>query len=202
MKDMLRIQSIGDLITNSSTEVFTIIDEDVIKDIKNVMKIFGGEELVDRFDFFLDYCEVIENYSSSIIEELEDSYNGDLPPYEDEEYFMKEIIKSIVDPRVIEYHYNLIDDTTKETKPFVYSTWSEDSKYMVPVEELKDKALVDFLRDHIYEYCDNLNESSSDYYYYPTVCVFPKDKSNTRDAEIAKTASHLPFLCSHTASYC
>lgn len=204
MKDILRIQSIGDLITNSSTEVFTIIDKDVIEDIKNVMKLFGGEELVGRFDFFLDYCEVIESYSSSIIEEIKSEYDGVLPAdaYDNEDDFMLRIIATIVDPRVIEYHYNLVDENTGEKKPFVYSTWKEDSNYMVPVEPIKDHGLEQFLRDNIYEYCDNLNENSCEYYYYPTVCVFPKDPTNSRDVEIAKTASHLPFLCSHTASYC
>ena len=202
MENQLKIQSIGDLITNSSTEVFTIIDEETITSIKNVMTLLGGKKLVERFDFFLDYCEAIDSNAETLVEAIESEYDGKLPEFDSEEDFMKEAILAVVDPRIIQYHYNLVDEKTGETKPFVYSEWDGDSKYLVPVKEIKDQKLKDYLKENLYKLCDDLNGGSSGWSYYPTVCVFPKDQSNTKDKEIASVAMGLPFLCSHTASYC
>jgi len=202
MENQLKIQSIGDLITNSSTEVFTIIDEGTINSIKNVMTLLGGKKLVERFDFFLDYCEAIDSNAETLAEAIVSEYDGKLPEFDSEEDFMKEAILAVVDPRIIQYHYNLVDEKSGEIKPFVYSIWDDDPKYLVPVKEIKDQKLKDYLKENLYKLCDDLNEGSSGWCYYPSVLVFPKDQSSTKDKEIAKAAMGLPFLCSHTATYC
>lgn len=197
----IKIQSIGDLITNSSTEVFTIIDENTINTIKNVVSIIAGEEVVNRFEFKLDYCECIENRVDDIIEYLLDSDDIEFveDPDETDNEKAKRIIASCIDMDIIKYHYNLAGDGAD--KAFMYEGYSE-WKFKKTDEVTKyNEEVCSFLKDNIVNILDMCNENH-EWQNYPSIIVIPKDKHSKKDAEIANAIARLPFLCNHEATYC
>lgn len=197
----IKIQSIGDLITNSSTEVFTIIDENTINTIKNVVSIIAGEEVVNRFEFKLDYCECIENRVDEIIEYLLDNdieFVED--PDETDNEKAKRIIASCIDLDIIEYHYNLIG-AGGVAKVFMYEGYGEGKFKKTDEVTPYNEEVCSFLKDNIVNILDMCNDSH-EWQEYPSIVVIPKDKHNKKDVEIANTIARLPFLCNHEATYC
>ncbi len=53
----IHIQSITDIITNSSTEVFIVIDTNTVKSIKEIAEGFGID--TSKYEFILDYVEAV-----------------------------------------------------------------------------------------------------------------------------------------------
>ena len=197
MKD-IKIQSIGDIITNSSTEVFTVITEGTIDSVKDIVASIGGQAIVDKFEFKLDYCEAIENLVSEIIESLSDKIDFD--PKEKEEETAKRIIASCVDQDIINYHYNLVGEDGI-AKPFLYDTYSPGKYKKDDVVEPYDKGTCEYIKENIARIIDDINDDNS-WQNYPSLVVLPKDKSSESDKELAEKISNLPYLCDHTASYC
>lgn len=86
---MIKIQSISDLITNSSSEVFMIYTKEGIESFKEIISTLIGEDFDKRFNLEI-YCDenVIDDYYDSnsdlsfedwCFEQDKDSYEGD--PY-------------------------------------------------------------------------------------------------------------------------
>lgn len=57
MKLSIRFQSISDIITNSSSEIFTVIDERPIRELRKLIRHIGEENLPSSWDKFYDLPE-------------------------------------------------------------------------------------------------------------------------------------------------
>jgi len=188
MKDTrIKVQSVGDIITNSSTEVFTIIDEDVIKDIMKVVEVLAGPEYVDKFVYKLDYIEMITERFDEIGQMLIDSgAELEVDPEGDWDFvepYVYRIIKSVIDEDIIKWHYDHgVPEELKDAEPL-------------------DESLAEVIKENIYKCCEDANENH-EWKQYPSLMIVPKDPSDKKLVEMAKTLEHLPFIANHEASYC
>lgn len=188
MRDRIKIQSEGDLITNSSTEVFTIVDENTIKSIRDIVVLLVGEEYADQFDYYLDYCEVIEGRSGEIAEMLlgeginVPEYIDSESDYKTLETYAYELIKNGVDEGVWRMHY-------------------KDSPALKRVENAAKLDYASFLKENLPRLCDDTNQGH-DWQYYPSVVIIPKHPESEHDKKVAEKLMHLPYLCNHEATYC
>ena len=107
----MKIQSIGDLITNSSTEVFTIIDDSTISTIKEIVSTLAGPEILEKIDIKLDYCEMILENIDEIIDQFDGNNDVDLRKLENDEECEKDeriayrLIATYIDKDIIENHF-------------------------------------------------------------------------------------------------
>lgn len=70
----IQIQSIADIITNSSTEVYTVVDSNTIETIKSIAdSLLGKGEADKRFNFKLDWAS---SDRLDYLDEIEDLYDS------------------------------------------------------------------------------------------------------------------------------
>lgn len=187
MKNNIKIQSVGDIITNSSTEVFTVIDSSVVNKMKEFIKVLLGEDAVERFKVDLDAEEGFCDLDS---EELCEIIEGKLSDIDDSIDF-----SSIVDEVGGE------DDAADMIKFFYYP----NNKYLkscnFDMNKFSNK-LKDALKEiDIIDIVESINEGS-DYPTYPNLIVEAVDPSNKKDVEIAKKLASIPYFCETEARYC
>lgn len=85
---MKKIKSKTDVITNSSTEVFTIVDQGLITRLQNLVDKLLGPGASKRFEFKLDYKSVLEDMEEYEIKELNEYLNENGIPAKDLEDFV------------------------------------------------------------------------------------------------------------------
>lgn len=198
----MKIQSIGDLITNSSTEVFTIIDSGTIDTIKEIVSTLAGPEILEKIDIKLDYCEMILENIDEIIDQFSDDYEVNLRKLENDEECEKDeriayrLIATFIDKDIIENHF----DT-----PFRYRHWDEKASKYVHDEEVKPYNTEDLngvtAKSFIEDFVETINDGR-DWRYYPSVVAIVKDKDDEKAKAVAGVIPRLPFVCDHEATYC
>lgn len=188
MTKTIKIQSEGDLITNSSTEVFTVINEDTIKSIRDIVVLLAEEEYANQFEYYLDWCEVIEDRAGEIADLMR--YDSvEVPEHIDSGSSNKEawpfacsLIKSVMPEKIWRKHY-------------------QNSKDINNIEKAEDLECADYIKENIERLCLETNEGH-DWMMFPNVVIIPKNPNNEKDKKVAETLMHLPFLCDHSATYC
>lgn len=85
---MKKIKSKTDVITNSSTEVFTIVDQELITRLQSLVDRLLGPGASKRFEFKLDYKSVLEEMGDYAIEDLNEYLNNNGIPAKDFEDFI------------------------------------------------------------------------------------------------------------------
>jgi len=198
----MKIQSIGDLITNSSTEVFTVIDDSTIDTIKEIVSTLAGPEILEKIDIKLDYCEMILETIDEIIDQFSDSNEVDLRKLENDDECEKDeriayrLIATYIDKDIIENHF----DT-----PFRYRHWDDETCKYVHDEEVEPYSIEDLngvtAKMFIEDIVESINEGR-EWKYYPSVVAIVKDKDDKKATDVAGVIPSLPFICDHEASYC
>lgn len=200
----MKIQSIGDLITNSSTEVFTIIDSGTIDTIKEIVSTLAGPEVLEKIDIKLDYCEMIQENIDEIIDYFADIKdvnlrkleNKDDEDDENDERIAYRLIATYIDKDIIENHF---------VSPFRYRHWDVQSKEYVHDEEVEPYNTEDLNGVTAESFMEDIVESINDgreWKYYPSVVAIVKDKDDEKAKAVAGVIPNLPFICDHEASYC
>lgn len=180
---MVKIQSISDIITNSSTEVFMIADESSITTIKELIDIFMGQGFADEnFNVFIDY-------KSAIVDNCREDglldYINDMLSNNDED--IPEDLKK------------LPEDLNRAT---IYNYLGRDARY------LDDKTVIKLTDEQIKildDCCKDYIDYSHEYDDYPVetrVMVIPKDTTNEQHVTIANKLSGLANLYDTKACYC
>ncbi len=198
----MKIQSIGDLITNSSTEVFTIIDDSTISTIKEIVSTLAGPEILEKIDIKLDYCEMILENIDEIIDQFDGNNDVDLRKLENDEECEKDeriayrLIATYIDKDIIENHF---------PSPFRYRHWDEEASKYVHDEEVEPYNIEDLngvtAKMFIDDFVENINEGR-EWRYYPSVVAIVKDKDDEKAKAVAGVIPSLPFVCEHEATYC
>ena len=180
---MVKIQSISDIITNSSTEVFMIADESSITTIKELIDAFMGQGFADEnFNVFIDYKSAIAD--SYHADELFD-YINDMLSNNDED--IPEDLKKL--PK----------DLNRAT---IYNYLGRDARYLddktvIKLTDEQIKILDDCCKDYI-EYLHEHDDCPVE----TRVMVIPKDTTNEQHATIANKLSDLVNLYDTKACYC
>ena len=91
---MKKIKSKTDVITNSSTEVFTIVDQELITRLQGLVDRLLGPGASKRFEFKLDYKSVLEDLEEYEIKELNEYLNENGIPAKDFEDFIDSKLSS------------------------------------------------------------------------------------------------------------
>lgn len=179
---MIKIQSISDIITNSSTEVFMMADESSITTIKELIDTFMGQGFADEnFNVFIDYKSAIaDNYRE---DELLD-YINDMLSNNDED--IPEDLKKLPEDLNRATIYNYLDIDTRYL----------DDKTVIKLTDEQIKILDDCCKDYVgsREYDDCPMETR--------VVVIPKDTANEQHVAIANKLSGLANLYNTEACYC
>ena len=184
---MIKIQSISDIITNSSTEVFMIADESSITTIKELIDTFMGQGFADEnFNVFIDYKSAIaDNYrGGGLLDYINDVlllYNND----EDED-IPKDLKK-------------LPKDLNRAT---IYNYLGIDARYLddKTVIKLTDEQIK--ILDDCCKYYIDYSHEHDDCPVETRVMVIPKDTTNEQHAAIANKLSGLANLYDIKACYC
>ena len=91
---MKKIKSKTDVITNSSTEVFTIVDEGLITRLQDLVDRLLGPGASKRFEFKLDYKSVFEEMEEYEIKNLNEYLTANGIPAKDLEDFVDSKLSS------------------------------------------------------------------------------------------------------------
>lgn len=130
----INIQSISDLITNSSTEAFVVYDEGNVEDIKNLVNAILS--LLDPSKTFDDYftIEMQVNYDAlndifdelCANEELYDSYPelkeyNTIEDYQDQDKYLRSLSTKTIDNYFYYYNDNTYDNYKYQYEGFLIS---------------------------------------------------------------------------------
>jgi len=175
---MVKIQSISDIITNSSTEVFMMANESSITAIKELIDAFMGQGFADEnFNVFIDYkSSIVDNYQEDkLLDYIDDKLsNNDEDISED----LKKLPKDL----------NLAT---------IYNYFGKEARY------LDDKTVIK-LTDEQIRILDDCCKDYVEWYEHPMethVVVIPKDTANEQHVAIANKLSCLADLYDTEAYY-
>ena len=178
---MVKIQSISDIITNSSTEVFMIADESSITTIKELIDAFMGQGFADEnFNVFIDYKSAIDYRGDELLDYINDMLsNNDEDIPEDLKKLPKDLNRATI------YNYLGIDARYLDDKTVIKLT----------DEQIK-------ILDDCCKYYIDYSHENDDCPVETRVMVIPKDTTNEQHAAIANKLSGLANLYDIKACYC
>lgn len=143
---MKKIKSKTDVITNSSTEVFTIVDNGLITRLQGLVDRLLGPGASGRFEFKLDYKSVLEDMEEYEIKELNEYLNENGIPAKDLEDF--------VDSKLISGStYDTISDWFIEREIPLYPSLLVIPKDPGDAEIAKTIQEIPLVAEHIACYC-------------------------------------------------
>lgn len=153
MKVDIKIQSISDIITNSSTEVFTVYrtsDKRAIKDLVNAILAVNGSS---RFDDLFELHMEIDGYAADLIYDHYDSVSEQFETVHD---FIK-YLETLSDKELVKYEdmlYDLYDYAPRPLYCGIYATLKDG---VTETKELKQAIIaianINYIFDHDYGEC-------------------------------------------------
>lgn len=167
MKSVINIQSISDIITNSSTEIYTVATDNTIKSVKNlinaILKLGGNNNITfdDLFTVKLSYNSDVGFDPSDLIVKL---------PLDLGKLFAKDL--------------KYFEDYTKNAKTSVTK-----DEYYKKIDDFMDR-FVNNVPDPTY-YLRWINEGSA---FDIGLCIEAKDKNNKIAQDVAKSLSGLGII--------
>ena len=133
---VIKVQSISDLITNSSTEVFVVYDSTNVDSIKNVVNAILAIDSSYTFDdLFTIKMIVSENAIYKMYREWDDYFPGKTKPDSEEDFV--NYIDSLSDSELYTMEDNWIDND-RSTYYWEYDTFYEG--YQVNIKEGVEKS--------------------------------------------------------------
>ena len=153
MKVDIKIQSISDIITNSSTEVFTVYrtsDKRAIKDLVNAILAVNGS---CRFDDLFELHMEIDGYAADLIY---DHYDGVSEQFETVHDFIK-YLETLSDKELVKYEDMLCDLYDYSPKPLYCGVYATLKDGVTETNELKQaiRAItnINYIFEHDYGDC-------------------------------------------------
>lgn len=140
MKKLLKIKSISDVITNSSTEVFVIKMDEKFNEIKNSLRCYKDFEFFENEEYVKNF--IIEHIKNNTLYELEDLFTCkiDFGNFSGWEFF-----------NLIEYCRDNLEKTPEEIYEFFKSVFNQLIGYAwVEEEDNWSTDIIDELRHYGY----------------------------------------------------
>ncbi len=140
MKRIVKIQSISDLITNSSSEAFIVYDKGNIASIKELVN--SVLSLLDPSKTFDDYFEIEMHINYVDLEDIFDTYCGKEDLYEDypelKKYSLLEDSEQYLESlptETIKKYFDLYNDKSFDRFYYMYEGFSISAKIKDPIVE-------------------------------------------------------------------
>lgn len=153
MKVDIKIQSISDIITNSSTEVFTVYrtsDKQAIKELVNAILAVNGSY---RFDDLFELHMEIDGYSADLIYDNYDCVSEQFKTIDD---FIK-YLETLSDKELVRYEDMLCDLYDYSPKPLYCGVYATLKDGVTETKELKQAIIaitnINYIFDHDYGEC-------------------------------------------------
>lgn len=149
MKEVkIKIQSVVDVITNSSTEIFMICTNNTIESAKKLLcelTKLSKDEVEKQFNFYLYAENAEEKYIDLYYSDIKSHYGPEFNVWSNSEIIMRDVIAGnlVLDETIGEFSANLMDEGSTDIGVSITTENPEYEKYIKLIHDLINSVSAD-----------------------------------------------------------